>query len=688
MADDKDKTPGLSANDKLVTLCKDKEEEGMATTKNWISMWQENLNYFFSNQLAGKRLHEDWDWVILNYIWPSAMQEMGKLSKNYPKVLVNPWEDKDTQSAEAWQSMLQWLWEKSLDRHGMRIAQIRAILDGKLFGYRISKLFWEGKIRWDDEAKEWVGDVRHRLWHPAEFWASESEYIQEGDCGTTRFVTLDYAIHRWPKFEKQLKDKATKFKEGFGGGEHIRGQLASAGTYPGTGLGGKDMGVGRSLVTRLLNLIFSSDRMSGQSSAKAKEREYVQLSEIYFKDYKTTDEELSEDIPQEELVANGMIVENGSRYLDTATGQPIMIENWPKRTVKKWKQPAFPTGRYIIRCDDIILNPDKQDQVYPHSRWPFIVTPHYLLPHMWQGTDAVQMYKTNQDMINVTVSHLVNNMKMFGNPRVAVETGAIATPPGRHKKRFKIFSGAGAIIRLKRGAIKKYKIEQPVSPSQSAMQLYALFAQEYKNLTGLQDIGQGKKTEGQMTATESQFLAISANDRIHLQSVFEDEWVKQVASLTAEICQKNYSIGRMVRIVGEDKLVGATEITQQLKTVKFDVDIEPGQTLPFDEEKRIAKYEKAFAIVQQPVANPMTPEMLRVLEIPGWQKILEKYEAWQLYFQFYQLYEQVKAGQVLPQDAVNMLVQKATEIYMAEQRETVPAAPQENEQNAQRNKSA
>jgi hypothetical protein len=80
----------------------------------------------------------------------------------------------------------------------------------------------------------------------------------------------------------------------------------------------------------------------------------------------------------------------------------------------------------------------------------------------------------------------------------------------------------------------------------------------------------------------------------------------------------------------------------------------------------------------------MLPEMLRVLEISGWQKLLEKYEAWQQYFAFYKLYESVKSGEILPEDAVAMLVQKATQLYQQERANTVPAAPQEKGQGGQK----
>lgn len=670
--------------DPLIETLDREEDEGMARTKAWAGIWQENLRYFFSDQLHGKKLHKDWDWVVVNYIWPTAIQELAKLSRNYPRLIADPRDDSDTDFAETWQGILQWLWEKGLNNHGMRIEQIRAIFDGKLYGYRISKVYWEDMVQWDDDAKEWHGDVRHRLWHPAEFWSSETEFIDEGNCGTRRYVDLEYAKHRWPDYETKLEEKALSYREAIGGGEGISGQTGSAGTYPSTGSGTIDKGVGPNAPTALLTRILAQDKTAGIQGAPEEDKKFIKLSEAYRKDYTTTKEKREEDIPQEELRAAGMIRSDNGIFTDL-DGNPIESRQWPRRLVKKWDQPTYPQGRYIIRSDGIILNPKQEDQVYPYTRWPFIIAPHYLLPHMWQGVDGVQLYKTSQDMINVTVTHLTNNLKQFGDPRIAIESGAIATPPGRKKRKFKVFTGAGAVIRLVRGGIKRYKIEPPVPPSPSALMLYQLFAQEYKNLQGMQDIAMGKETPGQKTLGETQILAISANDRIHLQSVFEDEWVKEVATLVAEVCQKNYSAGRMVRIVGEDRIRSVTEITQELRNVKFDVDVEVGQTLPFDEEKRIAKYKLAYEMMQNPIANPMLPEMLRELEIRGWQKLLKKYEAWQLYYQFYQLYEQVVAGEVDPQDAVKMLVQKAVEVYAAEQRETVPTVEEKEGQNAGNN---
>lgn len=675
MAKKKEKSdPHEELNKELDT----KVESGMRKTNAWAEIWQSSLRYFFSEQLEGKKRHKNWDWVIINYIWPSAIQEISKLSKNHPKIIVHPWEDSDTDTAEAWQSKLQWDWQKGLNKHGMRLEQITAILDGKIFGYRVSKIYWEGQEEWDDDKKEWVGEVRHRLWHPGQFWASDDEKIEDGDCGTLRYVTLGWAKRRWPEFADQLEKESEEFAEGISGKQGIRGSYSASGTTEAVSSGRFGGGTEKeqAIKSPLVSLVVGADKTSSQSVPK--DTKIVKIEEIYFKDYSTTDEKLEEDIPKEELLVNKQVYLQDGVYYDAATQEPIKIESWPKRLVKEWKQPKFPRGRYVIRCGHTILNPEEKDQVWKYSRWPFIVVPHYLLPHMWQGSNAVEMYKSVQDMLNISISHLFNNMKLFGDPKIAVENDAIAINP-KTGKHFRIGAGAGAVIRLVRGGLKRFNIFTPPAPAAGATMLYQLFAQEFKNLTGLQGVARGEQLKGRTTATEASHLAMSSYDRIALQSVYEDEWIRGIMLLDAEISQVNYSTDRFIRIVGEDKIVGVAQITRRMKLVKFDVDVEPGSSLPYDPEKRQAKYLQIYTLLRDPTPHPMIEEVMREFEIPNWRKILNRHQIWLKWMQFLALYEAVTAGEIAPQEAVKLLVRKTMQFYAEEQQNQIPTGEQKKE---------
>ncbi|MHC4464360.1 MAG: portal protein, partial [Planctomycetota bacterium] len=674
---------GLDPVDVLNSKLDQMEEAGMERTKEWASVWQENLRYFFGDQLHDKKSEKEWEWIIVNYLWASAMQEIAKLSRNNPKIMTPAWEQGDTDAAEVWQSHLQWHWQKGLNNTGMRIEQLRAILDGKLFGYRVSKVFWEEKDAWDDRQTKWTGNVKYKLWHPAQFWADADEKINDGNCGTFRYVSLEWAKSRWPEFKKELDEEADKYEEPTSGwmGTHIRGAKAAPSTTSQTG--STDPGDGAGRADAILNLVMRSDKTTGKMEPKEKEK-VIKLSEIYFKDYEEVERIQEENIPADELIKTGLIYEQGAIFYDSKTNTPFDDpKKWPKREARRWKEPKYPYGRYVIRAGKTILNPGEESgksygsQRFPYKKWPFVTVPHYLLPHMWQGSDAIQLYKSAQDLINVSVSHLLNNMKNYGDPKIAMETGAVETNP-RTGKHFKIGKGAGAIIRLVRGAWKdkRFGILDPPTPSVAAMQFYGLMSQEFKNIVGLQSIGKGEKQPGELTATEAQWLAISSNDRIQLQSVFEDEWIKGVCERVAEICQVNYDEGRYIRIVGEDKTAGIQKITQQLKSIQFDVEILPATTLPYDPDKRIDKHLKAYEILSQPVINPMLPEILRDLEVTNWKKLLQQHEPWMMWIQFLQLVEAVKAKKVDVNEALRVIANRLYQLQQMQQLMT--PAPKED----------
>lgn len=651
---------------KLLTSLKNLESGGMQRTQQWASMWQTGLRYAFSDQMFDRPQHKDWDWIVINYIWPSMIQEIAKLSKNKQTLIVNAVEQSDLESAETWQSMLQFLWEKGLNKRGMRAEHIYTLLDQQLFGYSVTRTLWDSKVEWRDT--EWEGDVRTRLIHPAEFWAIDDENIHDDACGTVRFVNAEWAKKQWPKFKSKIDDEAISFKDQRGHfiGDNIRGQLASAGTYPAEGIGGTDHGPHHTRGSSLMNLILKSDKMnSGSDNTKIEaDIKVVRLSETWFHDFIETDETIEEDIPKEELLASGaVILENG--VFIGPDGEALTSDTWPRREIEKFKRPKFPRGRRVIRIGDTILNPKEQDQVWKYKKWPFSVVPHYILPHMWQGTDGIQLYRTQQDMINLSATHLLNNVKQYGDRKVMIEKGAIDVPKGRDKEKYKIGKRAGHVIRVAMGAIRgqKLKFIEPAGIPAAVTQFYGLMAQEFKNIQGLQGISRGENQPSDQAATTSSILTVSGNDRIQLQSVFQELWIVDVASQVAEIMQDKYDIGRYVRILGQDDLVGSIQINQKLKTVDFDVDIEAGLVLPFDKNVKQANLEKAYALTAAPSTGPMLPEVLKGLEIPGWQKILERTQSWQQFMQFKTLIDAVKAGEIDPQEGLAMLSQMVQQLF-------------------------
>lgn len=640
--------------DKIETL----ETAGMKITAQFYTVWQEAMRYFFSDQDVGYRKHKDWDYVILNYIWPSTMQEISKLAKNNPKIYALPRTDDDSESAEVWQGAINYQWQSRLR---MRLKQIAAILDKKIFGYSVSRVYWDVKDQWDPKQRRWMGDIQYKLWHPQAFWSLADEDINDGDCGSVRYVELEWAINHWPNKEIELRAVAIEANsEEFLNFGDVKFRSAIANSELTETDEADDNKIAKAVGNSIADIVLAG-KIDTNSRVKM-----VRISETFLKDYEETHQKEEQEVPAESLIQDGTVfIGMDKRLFDTKTEQPYAPVEWPKQTVAEWMEPKFPKGRYILSVGEgdkrIILNDAEEDQVWAFKRWPWVVKPHYLLPHMWQGVNAVSMYKSCQDTINVSASHLLNNLKQYGDPRMAVEQDAIAINP-KTKKPWGIKSAAGAVLRLVKGGLNKYKIDQPTAPSPSAMMLYQMFSQEYKNLTGLQNAAQGIKSSGKTTATEANYLMTSSNDRVFLQAVYEEEWVKEVGYLFAVFMQEYYEVGRWVQIVGEEKGLGIQQITQREKDVEFDLDVEAGSMLPYDDEKKIARYKIGYDLMAQPIANPMLPEMLRALEIPNYRKLLKQNEAYQDYLGVVKIYEGIKSGQLQPQQAMQMIMQRLMQI--------------------------
>ena len=73
----------------------------------------------------------------------------------------------------------------------------------------------------------------------------------------------------------------------------------------------------------------------------------------------------------------------------------------------------------------------------------------------------------------------------------------------------------------------------------------------------------------------------------------------------------------------------------------------------------------------------MTDILLKELEIPGWQKILKKYQSWQDFIRFLELNQAVLEGRITPEQGIQLLVQEATSRFQ-QQGQSIGSMEQEN----------
>jgi hypothetical protein len=629
---------GDPKHDDLNVLLDSMRDAGMTVTKKWLDIWFTAVQYAWGQQLQGWKLKEDWEYIVVNRIYPLMFQTIAKLANNHPKILTHAWDDEKegaTEFAERWAGHLQYLWESPYEL-SMRLKLIRGLLDCAVFGYMVGKTYWESKPRggWNDNDKRWVGKVAEVFIHPALFWCDPSaESIDTAEnCGSKRRVKVEWAVNRWPKYKDDIEKEA---------------YTASDPKYTSTDLiayqdqKGSTLSVSRqNMFSKLCSLISNHGKVTGVSAGDmvaSDEQMYVDIEEIYWRDYTEKKVKIKDNIPAQQLIDQGAItVEEASGiYIDNKTMKPM--DKWPQQVVAEYDEPKFPNGRFVLRIGQRILNPKEEDQVYKESRWPFNAMPYHILPHMWQGGNAVEMSRNNNDFLNITVSALINQVRRASDPTKLVEAGALAKGrDGKVRSKYDTITGLGRIVIAARGKIKS--IQNMVHPplDASVVQLADILKKDIDDQMFMQDVARGAAQKGQQTKAEIVRLNQNSLDYVGLQGIFLDKWIDDTGTLVAEICQNNYELGRLIKIIA-DAVKSGMKADQAMLDVRFDVNIEPGSTLPFDEQKKQNEYAAAYNLLESPVPNPMIEDMLRVLNISKRKEILAKYQGMILFRQFIQM---------------------------------------------------
>ncbi len=642
----------------LNTFLDDIRDAGMTVTKKWMHIWFTAIQYAWGQQLQGWKLKDDWEYIVVNRIYPLMFQTIAKLAGNHPKILTHAWDDEaegTSEYAKKWAGHLQYLWESPYELN-MRLKLVMGLLDCAVFGYMVGKTQWDLKPKggWDETSKKWIGKVTEYFVHPGCFWCDPStESLADAEnCGTKRRVKLEWAQNRWPEFKDEIAAQAF---------------TASDPRYTATDMityedqKGSTLSVSRQrMFSKLVNIILNQGKATGDVSAtdmtSADQQKYVDIEEIYWQDYTEKHTKIEDNVPRDTLLQQGVIEKEDITgiFLDTKTKKPFKRADWPKQVTEEYDEPLYPSGRFVLRIGLTILNPQTEEdktvhedyakaQVYKDKKWPFNIMPYHILPHMWQGGNAVEMSRNNNDFLNITVSAMVNQVRRTADPTKIIEAGALAKGrDGKVRSKKDTITGLGRIIVAAKGKIEKIKNLDPPKLDPAVPALAALLKQDIDDQMFMQDVARGASDPKKQTKAEIVRLNQNALDYVGLQGIFLDKWIDESATLVAELCQRNYEPGRLMKMLSDETKSGM-KATQEMFDVRFDVNIEPGSTLPFDEQKKQTEYAAAYQLLENPIPNPMIEDMLRILNISKRKEILSKYQGLILFRQFIQM------GQLLQQ---------------------------------------
>ena len=348
-------------------------------------------------------------------------------------------------------------------------------------------------------------------------------------------------------------------------------------------------------------------------------------------------------------------------------------DQWPQVVREEYDKPRFPRGRYVVRVGKTIVNPQPEQQLYRRSRWPFTILPYHMLPHMWQGSNAVEMSRSGQDMLNVSVSFLLQHLKMTACPQKIVEEGTLAKDKKGNVRIIK--DRAGEIVVVNQGKLNNIRHLEGNRLDPSVWTLVQYLMQDLETQQFMHAVAQGKQARAGMSATEAARLDTNANDLVSLRSLLLERWIEGTGINIAQVAQENYDEGRRIRVIGWTGEVKPSQMTAGLKQVEFDLEIEPGTTLPFDEERQKQDYLMAYKLCGDPNPNPMLEEVLRKLNIANREKILLRHQQVQLFRQIValatalkQIQQQAQAvgpnGEQVPPEQALLLQQRIVQQVM------------------------
>lgn len=634
-----------------------------ADNEEWLDMYRDAVRYIYGDQLHGMTIKAGWEKIQCNYLLPAMSQTLALISQQQTKILANPAEDSDIPGARFAQDFLQYQYEKSLR---VQLNRLHWIMDGFANGCYATYCYWEPKPDggWNEEKREYEGRIVLRTLAPGQFGADPTAEAATMDAAeyvyVKRPVSVDWAMERWSENAEEIESAATAEQERERDGGSLTTGIKISGSQDVTvrdsssyNVGHKDTGPDPAQ-GRLAKLLLKSREDKFYRKDGSKKPAKVTMVEIWFHD-REMENAGGEEIPIEndELFQQGRIkLDEERRWVFTDTepnaGEFLTEENRPTETTPKYERPKYPYGRYVQRIGNVILNPDDEDQrwEYPEG-WPVRVQQFKLLPHTWHGMNAVEIAKELQDWLNIFVVHMLNWVKYFGDPVWIVEEDAIAAKKGKISNA--IQAVAGAILKMRPGKVGAAKREQPPPMQQGLMQLFGLFDSQLRNQTGIHEIVQGIQSKGSMTASEA--LRLETNSRIHIALILwlMDMHTTDLMRWVFALSKKHYSAGDMVRIVGEDQAEHGYEVVEGDFDADFDLKLEVGTSLPFDEER---KKEEALTLLQT-IGPAFTEKVLDAFNIANKDEILQKIPVFTLAQQIIEEQnEAAEEGQAAPAQAV------------------------------------
>jgi len=566
--------------------------------------WLRSLRYWAGRQWIDrrgrKRRGKNWTEAVVNEIHPVVEQKAAMLTENNPRGVFLPVDNSDVRYAQDLEAITM---ARVRQMQG-RTHLIRAAHNLMLFGFCVTKVFWDDTLSGQADVGWYLVPPRQFIIDPLATGIDDAEYV-----GLERMVSLDYCKQRWEEFAEELDRQA-----------RTQDMDTALESYPDADTLEEELG-------------HTTRRQSYDVEQHLENRTVpmVRLVEMYYRDYTTKTVEVA--IPFEQLKRDKTIVQNaGGQWVYRETGRPYSVLNAPRTEVEV---PAYPEGRLTIKIGEVIV----EDMPW-EGRWPFALGVNTPVPHRWYGLPEAETLIERQDILNDTVSKIEDHAKLALHPRRKVEMGALADPKS-------LRNTPDAVIKVNDGRSNGVSWEPAPEMPATAWNLVEFCRGSIENISGLPAATRGRQLPRSATATEIATLDRAGRGRVGMVSALFDEYIARLFFLTAQAIQKHYEPDRIVRVVGPEGQVTAVQMSEQIKRVKYDVTVEAGSTLPFDRQARKADALSLYNVL----GVAYLPELLDAYEVKNKQEVLQRYQLWQMFQQYAPLLQDPQFQQLAAQYA-------------------------------------
>lgn len=453
---------------------------------------------------------------VLNYIKPSVLSVVAKLTQHQPGWLVAPGtnDECDIEAARASDKLLEFEWYET----GMRTKLPQMVLWAACTGIGIVRVGWDANAGDDYEEEE-----------------PEEPKEGPGEDGT--------AQHELPEGEQPDPEEVGTMEDEAELERPIKGKKTGAPTIA---------------VCSPFNTILDPGctEQDLRDCRWAAEIRYLPLDEVRDSwengKYCTADAGASNDIYAEQLV----------RDLQKDASSPSEYLADRVRVIYYYERPSkrYPKGLYVVCTKTVMLEVTKE---LPCGELPFAVVRFDAVPGKLYGLGMVGSARDPQDIVNEQITKRMQTVALQAAPKWTAEEGSISATA--------IDSEPGEVIMFKKGSQRPIPMAPPpISPEHEKLEQSAI--DHIRQVTGVNEVTQGI-VPGGISGRAAQWMAELDATKLSLISAEIEAMCAKVGMLILKFWHAYTPVARTLKVLGQNNRLEVLEFhASEIKS--FDVRVQ------------------------------------------------------------------------------------------------------------------